>query len=407
MSSKWNIRASKVAMDTTNPIRDLVDNMDLTGNPELPMIPLSIGDPTVFGNMQTPAVADEAVIEAVQSHAKSGYAHSTGYEDTRQAIAEDENTRGTAYTASDVVITSGCSGALQLMMTVLQQPGCNIAVPEPGFSLYKTLGHAYGIEMRGYPLLAETGWQADLAKLDAVIDENTVAILINNPSNPCGSVFSTETLQGIIDIAERHAVPIISDEVYATMTFTGHEFVPAAALATKVPVLTCGGLAKRFLVPGWRLGWILIHDPVDAFKAEVRTGLLKLSQHILGGNTLVQAAVPRILKETQPEFLKGVLSHLESNAVLINTRLEKIDGLVPIMPHGAMYFMVKVETEKFKDIENDRDFTQMLLKEQSVFCLPAAVFDAPDFFRVVTTIPQEKMSVALDRMEAFVAAHHV
>jgi tyrosine aminotransferase len=107
----------------------------------------------------------------------------------------------------------------------------------------------------------ESNWEVDLNELESLIDQNTVGILINNPSNPCGSVYSKDHLKKIIKVAERFHLPIIADEVYGEMVFPGYEFFYMAELSDSVPILSCNALSKRFILPGWRFGWIAIHDP--------------------------------------------------------------------------------------------------------------------------------------------------
>ena len=117
--------------------------------------------------------------------------------------------------------------------------------------------------------------------MESVIDENTVAILVNNPSNPCGSVFDEDHLTEILKIAEKYCLLIIADEIYEHFVFNGSEksYTPIAKLSKNVPVLSCGGLTKRYLVPGWRLGWITIHERNGIFQESgIRKGLQSLSQ---------------------------------------------------------------------------------------------------------------------------------
>ena len=182
---------------------------------------------------------------------------------------------------------------------------------------------------------AENNWEADLADLEAQIDSNTRCILVNNPSNPCGSVYSKvcllrfenvvcfcfcfssprftknalilitlfesvlharqEHLLDIIAIAEKHHLPIVADEIYGHLTFEGHPMFPMASLTTKVPILTAGGLAKEFIVPGWRVGWFAIHDPIGAFD-ELRKGMMSLTQITIGANALVIASTANIVR---------------------------------------------------------------------------------------------------------------
>jgi tyrosine aminotransferase len=183
---------------------------------------------------------------------------------------------------------SRCSGALEIAIGALCNPGDNILIPAPGFSLYNTICENKGIEVRFYPLLPERDWEIDLITLERLIDERTVAVLVNNPSNPCGSVYSREHLQALLQVAERRRLPIISDDVYAEMVFPGFEYFSVAELSHNVPVLATGGMAKRYLVPGWRVGWISVHDRHNVL-SEVRKAIFRLTTLILGANTLAQS----------------------------------------------------------------------------------------------------------------------
>lgn len=162
------------------------------------------------------------------------------------------------------------------------------------------------MECRSYNLIPEKNWEIDLKHLEAQIDSKTAAIIITNPSNPCGSVFSKKHILDILTVAEKHFVPIIADEIYEHFVFPGKQYHSMSSLSKNVPILSCGGLTKRFLVPGWRFGWVVIHDRHDAFK-EVRKGLTNLSSRLLGANTLVQGALPKILKNTPQSFYDNVI----------------------------------------------------------------------------------------------------
>ena len=115
----------------------------------------------------------------------------------------------------------------------------------------------------------ERQWEADIDHMEQLIDNDSVAIVIVNPSNPCGSVYSKQHLLDILAVAEKHNLPIIADEIYNGLVFKGQHTYPIASLSKNVPVLSCGGLGKKYLIPGWRVGWILIHDRNGRFKREV------------------------------------------------------------------------------------------------------------------------------------------
>lgn len=400
------VRASEMAKSTDNPIRKIVDGMKLTPNPQKKLISVSIGDPTVFGNLPLSEVVREAVVESINSGKFNGYAPSVGYEDARSALAEHHSIPEAPLTSKDVILASGCSGALDLCISVLANPGQNILVPRPGFSLYMTLSISLGINIKYYNLIPEKSWEVDLDDLESAVDEQTSCIIVNNPSNPCGSVYSAKHIREILSIADRKRLPIVADEVYADFVFPNHPYVSIASQSSRVPVLSCGGLTKKYLVPGWRLGWILVHDRHDVLQAEVQPGLVALSQRILGPNTLIQGALRTILTSTPQEYFDQTIDVVQRNAEICFSSLKKIRGLNPIMPSGAMYMMIGIEIEQFPEFKNDLDFTTSLVTEQSVFCLPAKCFQYPNYFRVVLTIPEDKLREACVRIQQFCRVHY-
>uniref|UniRef100_A0A673LXH2 Tyrosine aminotransferase n=1 Tax=Sinocyclocheilus rhinocerous TaxID=307959 RepID=A0A673LXH2_9TELE len=221
LRQRWNVRPSEMSKKTLNPIRAIVDGMKLTPNPEKPMIALSIGDPTVFGNMPTDDTVLQAVKEAIDSHKYNGYAPSVGYQKSREAVANFYSCPEAPLEDKDVILTSGCSQAIELAINVLCNPGDNILVPRPGFSLYKTLAVSMGIQVKHYNLLPEKSWEIDLQHLESLIDDKTACLIVNNPSNPCGSVFSREHQHKILSVASRNCIPILADEIYGDMVFPG------------------------------------------------------------------------------------------------------------------------------------------------------------------------------------------
>ena len=404
---EWRVKASIVAKNTFNPIRNILETMSITPNPDKKMISLSIGDPTVFGNLLPAKEVVDAVHQALDSQKCNGYGPSTGSVEARAAVAKHISVPGGEVTEEDVILCSGCSCALDIAISTLADDGQNILVPRPGFPLYTTLSAGLGIQTREYDLLPDQDWRVDLTHMESLIDHNTAAIIVNSPSNPCGSVFSPAHLRQILDIAERHKVPIIADEIYDNFVFPGETYVPIASLTTTVPVLACGGLTKRFLVPGWRMGWIVIYDRGHVFDQEVRKGLLCMSQRIIGSNTLVQGALPTILANTPKSFFDDTISVIQSNAKLAFRMLRGIPGLMPVMPQGAMYMMVKIDRGRFPGFGSDLQFVEQLVAEQSVFCLPGKCFNYPNYIRIVLTVPAVLLKEACDRMMEFCSLHLV
>lgn len=467
------VRASTGSLNTSNPIREIIETMNLAENPNKKVIPLSIGDPTIFGNLKPCKEILEAIVEANESGKFYGYQTAAGMESARRAVAAyHKRCTGNEVKYQDVILASGCSHAIDLSICVLADQGQNILIPRPGFPLYKTLCSIYGCHYKQYDLLADKNWSIDLEQLESLIDEKTAAIVINNPSNPCGSVFSEQHLLDILDLAERYKLPIISDEIYDKFVFSKQHvavnnsgeqlgvkrpgslgrsaktigedrdenvddgtvtnensyannntrtticelidnsltaytpFISISSLSKTVPVLTCGGISKTCLIPGLRLGWIIVNDPTGVFASSVRNGLNRLTQRLMGPNSLVQGALEAILTRTPDSYYKQTMEFIYKNAKLAYDRMRTIRGLQPYMPQGSMYLMVRFDPKCFPNIESDLDFTSKLMNEESVLVLPGKCFDFPDYFRVCLTVPANVMESALDRMRDFCERHY-
>lgn len=404
--TSWNIKSSEYARNTLNHIRYIVEGLKLEPNPEKPMIPLSIGDPTTFGNLRASDETFIALKKVIDECKCNGYGHTSGFLEARKAVAKySAHQSNEEINPDDIILCSGCSSSLDMCISSLAEKGQNILVPRPGFCLYKTLAVGLGVEIRFYDLIPEKKWEVDLNQMESLIDENTAALVVNNPSNPCGSVFKRKHLQSIIKVAEKHFVPIIADEIYEHFVFPGAEHIAVSSLSKNVPVLSCGGLTKRFLVPGWRMGWIIIHDRNDILK-DVSKGIKNLTGRILGPNTLIQGALPDILEKTPQKYFDGVIDILNKNAKLAYDILKDIRGLKPVMPAGAMYMMIGIDIDNFPEYTDDLHFVQELVAEQSVFCLPGACFDYPNYIRIVLTVPDEMVRESCSRIAEFCEKHY-
>jgi tyrosine aminotransferase len=400
------ISTSTHALETVNPIRKIVDVMSISPNPDKNLIKLHLGDPTITGILNPHESTCAALEESLKSGLYNGYGPATGLPCVREAVASHATTPEAPVTADDIVLASGCSHALQLAIEALANPGDNILVPKPGFPLYATLMRPHAIEDRAYNLVPENNWEADLAQLESLIDGRTKAIIVNNPSNPCGAVFSRQHLEAILRLADTYKIPIIADEIYGDMTYGGAEFIPMARLEPKVPILSCDGLAKRWLVPGWRLGWVIVHDHQDAF-SDVRQGLRQLATKIVGPCAVIQGAVPKILKATPESFFDRTRAILEANAKVAMEVLGRSLGIEPVQPSGAMYLMVRLNLARFPAFESELEFTRRLIAEESVYCLPGTAFHYPGAVRFVLTFPEEVTREACERLEQFCARHFV
>lgn len=199
----------------------------------------------------------------------AGYVNACGTTAARQAVAAFHSSdRGIqSVQAASVIIANGCSGALELALTALLDDDSILLVPQPGFPLYQVICESHGAAVVPYRLKPDQEWECDLEHIHELCVQHGRAvrgILVNNPSNPTGSVFSVEHLQDLVDVCQRHHLPVVADEIYGDLTFGKTNFTPlaevAAACGSHVPVITASGIGKQYLLPGWRVGWIVFQD---------------------------------------------------------------------------------------------------------------------------------------------------
>jgi len=410
--SKWNFRPSEAVMGCSHDmvgIRGVLDYVMSHLNPNgKSKIPLGHGDPSGFDCFRTSIDAEDALVEAIRSGKYNGYPPAVGLSQSRRVVA-DYLSRGFPYKLSedDVYLTCGCSQAIDLALSVLAREGANILLPRPGFPQYEALMAYKGIEARHYDLVPERGWEVDLDQLDAIADSNTVAMVIINPSNPCGTVFTHDHLAKVAETAKRLGLLIISDEVYAHIVFGEKPFIPMGFFASTVPVLTLGSISKKWMVPGWRLGWLVTCDPHGILrKSQIIEGIKKLLNIVVDPSTIAQAALPQIIKKTTEDFDQQTLQLLSQAADICYDRIQKLNVLYcPAKPQGYMFVMVKINISSFVDIRDDIEFSAMLSKEESVIVLPGSPIGLKNWIRVTFAISPSVLEEGLDRITTFCMRH--
>ena len=348
------------------------------------------------------------------------YSYSYGTSEARRAIASHHAIPG--YGAPDpehIIVTNGCSAALDLSLASILDQGSSLLVPSPGFPLYEEIAESHGATVIKYKLDPNKRWECDLDHLEDIMkssSSNSIrAIVINNPSSH-GAVFSKSHLMKILDIAFKHKLLIISDEVYGDMTFGSHRFHPLADVAAehgqKVPIVVTSGLSKQFLVPGWRLGWVVFHDNKWGSLRNVREGAQRLSKLQHGISHLMQSVIPTLLSPSTPGLLswkKHLTSTLEKQSKVLCSNLQSCPGLqILCPPQGSMYAIVHFDFDRYSfgdEITDDQDFCYKLVQEENVFVLPGNSFGLPGTFRVAFSAKQNILEEACSRISRFCKKH--
>ncbi|KAJ0052418.1 hypothetical protein Pint_02312 [Pistacia integerrima] len=411
-TKKWGFQVhqrfkTESAITLRAALTSLTENIDQ--NDSRPTIPLGHGDPSVFPSFRTANVVEDAIIDAVRSTKFNCYGPFFGILPARRAVADYLN-RDLPYTLSpdDVYLTLGCKQAITVILSVLLRPGANILLPRPGWPYYETFTRQNNVEARLFDLLPEKGWEVDLDAVEALADKNTVAMVIINPGNPCGNVFTYQHLQKIAETARKLGIMVISDEVYDHLTFGNTPYVRMGVFGSTVPVITLGSISKRWIVPGWRLGWLVTCDPNGILQKSGVVDSIKEYINITSNPaaTLIQGAVPQILEKTEEAFYSKIIDILRVAADICYNRIKEIPCIYCLnKPEGSMFVMVKLNPSLLEDINDDMEFCLKLAKEESVIVLPGIVVGMNNWLRITFAVEPSALEDGLGRIKAFYYRH--
>ncbi|XP_071717378.1 tyrosine aminotransferase-like [Rutidosis leptorrhynchoides] len=372
------------------------------------VIPLGHGDPSAFPCFRTDQAAEEAISDSIRSAKFNGYSPTVGILPARKAVAEYlSEDLPTKLSPDDVFLTVGCSQAIQTILTVLADSKANILLPKPGFPYYEAVAQSCHLEVRHFDLVPENNWEVDLDAVEALADENTAAIVIINPGNPCGNVYTRQHLQKVAETAKKLGILVISDEVYDHLAFGENPFVPMGVFGSITPVVTLGSISKRWIVPGWRLGWLVINDSNGILKEhgiiDCITGYLNIS---CDPPTFIQGAVPDILGKTKKDFFTKIVGLIKECANTCYEGINDVPGVIcPSKPEGSMFVMVKLDMSVFEDIKDDLDFCVKLAQEESVIILPGIAVGLKNWLRVTFAIEPSALEEGIKRLKAFCERH--
>lgn len=354
------------------------------------VIVLSVGDP----DFDTPARIRQAAKDALDA-GRTHYADVAGKLTLRRAIARQHlRTTGQAVGLDQVVVLAGAQCALFATCQCLLNPGDEVVVPAPAYVTYPATIAAAAARMVSVPLLADAGFRPDLAGIEAAITPSTRAILINTPNNPTGAVFTRQEIAHLCDLARRHGLWLISDEVYADLIYEGSHVSPAGMPGMENHVVVVNSLSKSHAMTGWRVGWTVGPERVIQVVHDLALAML------YGLPDFIQDAAAVALAEQHPEVTAHRQAYRRRRDLFCNA-LEDVPGLAVRRPAGGMFVMIDIRPS---GLSTDR-FARRLLAEQGVSVLSGDAFGGPaqGHVRVSLTVPEERLARAAARIRQFAA----
>lgn len=369
-------------------IRDL---MDAAREMEGPIIHLEVGEPSFI----TPPHIIEQAFEAASAGA-TRYTQSGGVLPLRQAIAERYTEKWSkAVTPNMVMASHGGVNAINSTILALIDPGDEALVPDPGWPNYRSiLGLAHGVPVP-YAMSVEDGYLPDLAAMESLITPKTKMIITCNPGNPTGAVWPRETVQAVVELAKKHDLYLLSDEIYEELVFDG-EHVPAAVFDDEGRVITVSGFSKTYAMTGWRLGWAIADERLLAMINKMLEPLVSCP------SSISQHAGIAALRGPQ-NAVKVMRDAYQARRDIAVEVLEPA-GLLPVRPSGAFYAIVDLRSCGL----GSRELALRLLAEKRVASAPGDTFGnvlAGGFVRISLASSDEDVREGCERLVAFAKEH--
>lgn len=387
--------AEAVRASTTLAVDSLAKQMKADG---LDVVGFGTGEP----DFNTPDNINMAGIRAI-CDGKTKYTPAAGIIPLRKAIAQRlKEDCGVDYDYTQIVVASGAKHSVYIALAAITNPGDEIIIPAPFWVSYYEMVRMVG----GTPVIVEAGEEQNFKitaqQLEAAITDKTKCLMLNNPSNPTGMIYSAEELRAIADVCVKHDLYILADEIYYQLIYDEIEFTSIASLGEEVKerTLLINGVSKSYAMTGWRVGYCAANKTL----AKIMSNFLS---HSTGApSTISQWASVEALTGPQEGIEAMRLAFLERRDYIVK-RINSIPGVSCIVPNGAFYVMMNIEqligkTLGGKLIENDDDFAVALLEKALVAVVPCSGFGMKNFVRWSYAASMENIEKGLDRLEKFV-----
>ncbi len=390
-------KLANVLYDVRGPIVDAAKQMEDEGQK---IIKLNIGNLAPFG-FDAPEEIQQDMIRNLPNSA--GYSDSKGIFAARKAVMHYTQQQGVVgVTLEDIYLGNGASELIVMAANALLDNGDELLVPSPDYPLWTAATSLSGGTPVHYRCDEDNGWQPDLADMRAKITPRTKGIVVINPNNPTGVLYSDELLQGIVALAREFGLVLLADEVYDKVLYDGVTHTAMASLSTDVLTLTFNSLSKAYRSCGYRAGWMVLSGPKEIAKDFIE-GLNMLANLKLGSNVPGQWAIQTALGGYQS--IKDLVKEggrLRRQRDLAYELITQIPGVSCIKPQAALYMFPKLDPVMYP-IADDREFFMQVLRETRVMLVQGSGFNYPDnqHFRIVFLPHEDDLREAINRLAKF------
>lgn len=370
------------------------------------IIRLNTGNPPVF-DLNAPIGMIEYLKQNI--HIAEAYQDGRGLLEAREAVVKDAIAKGfpSNITPNDVFLGNGLSEFIFITMECLINPGDEFLIPMPFYPLWNAAIVMYGGTPVYYTCDESNNWNPNVDEIRSKISAKTKGILLINPNNPTGAVYSRETLEEIAKIAAEKEIIVFADEIYELITYDDAKHIPFASVAKdKVCVISMGGLSKSHNVPGFRSAWIIVSGKAEYAKDYI-AGIAKRTTMQLCANVPAQVIIPYALahKEEINACCKPG-GRLYEQVKIASEGINKINGLSAVKGRGAMYIFPKID-HNIIPIKDDRQMAMDILKQQKILLVQGIGFgwEGNDHFRLVCLTAPEEMKVVVQRLGEFFSSY--
>jgi alanine-synthesizing transaminase len=369
------------------------------------ILKLNTGNPATFGFEAPHQIVRDMLAALPTAH---GYSDSKGVITARRAVVSRyEQIEGfPRFDPDDVFLGNGVSELITMVMQALLDEGDEVLIPAPDYPLWTAMTSLAGGTPVHYVCDEEHDWQPDLEDIRSKVTPRTKAIVIINPNNPTGAVYSREVLEGIVQIARENELLLLSDEIYDRILFDDAEHIPTATLAPDLLCLTFNGLSKTYRVAGYRSGWLVVTGPTSHARGFLE-GITLLASTRLCPNVPAQYAVQAALGGVQSiDALIAPTGRLHEQRDIAWRGLEAIPGVSCVKPAGALYAFPRLDPE-VHEIRDDEKLVYDLLVSEKILLVQGTGFNwaTPDHLRVVTLPEARVLSEAVERLGNFLSSY--